>query len=115
MGISEFVHHLWKNGRKTWLVAGLVALCLVMGQTGRMLGHRAGHTGRALRIGCDTSPPWYFAPAGGTPEGPALDIITEAARRRGIPIVWNPVEGGPEQNLANGRVDLWPLVGRFDD
>ena len=97
-----------------WLLPILVAACLISGETGRMLGHR-GASGRTLRIGCDTSPPWYFAPAGRPPEGPALDIIAEAARRRGIAIVWTPVEGGPERNLIEGRVDLWPLVGRFED
>ena len=95
-----------------WLLPILAALCLISGEA---LVRRGGRPAVKLRIGCDTSPPWYFTPAGRAPEGPALDIISEAARRRGIEIVWTPVEGGPERNLAEGRVDLWPLVGRFED
>jgi diguanylate cyclase (GGDEF)-like protein len=43
--------------------------------------------------------------------GIIVDLITEAARRRGISVRWIPIEGSADTALATGKVDLWPLLG----
>jgi signal transduction histidine kinase/CheY-like chemotaxis protein len=47
----------------------------------------------------------------GLPAGPAIDIVTEAARRRHIPLQWVLRPDGPDPSFGNGSVDLWPLLG----
>ncbi len=85
------------------------------------LGLWQGHPGepelrrRVFRAGCEHSPPWQQRQPDGTVSGPAIEIIAEAARRRGITLEWLPVEGGPIANLTRGQVDLWPLIARFPD
>jgi signal transduction histidine kinase/ActR/RegA family two-component response regulator len=51
----------------------------------------------------------------GSPGGPAIEIIAEAARRARVPIVWVAAAAGPDISLVNGNVDLWPLVGDLPD
>ncbi|MGJ5815988.1 response regulator [Paludibaculum fermentans] len=63
-----------------------------------------------LRLGMQGSPPWYGL-KGNVPEGPALDIATEAARRAGLPILWVNDERGPEKALYERTADIWPLAG----
>ena len=66
---------------------------------------------RPFRIGFQQAPPYQYVPANGPPKGPAIEIITEAARRRHIPLEWVAAPEGPEPNLTSGKVDLWPLIG----
>jgi signal transduction histidine kinase/DNA-binding response OmpR family regulator len=63
-----------------------------------------------FRIGFEHSPPYQDVSTSGGPNGPAVDIINEAARRRGIPLVWVHSPQGPEINLRSGQIDLWPLL-----
>jgi signal transduction histidine kinase len=69
------------------------------------------HASRPFRIGYQNALPYQYVATDGSPAGPAVEIVTEAARRRHIPIEWVPALDGPEVNLRNGRVDLWPLIG----
>lgn len=49
-------------------------------------------------------------PDGGV-EGLSVDMIGEAARRRGIPIVFVPIRGLlPDEALRAGLVDIWPAA-----
>ena len=66
---------------------------------------------RTLTIGYQNSAPYQVAGATGTPSGPVVDIISEAARRRNIHLQWVFAPRGPEQSLASGAVDLWPIIG----
>jgi signal transduction histidine kinase/ActR/RegA family two-component response regulator len=47
----------------------------------------------------------------GLPNGPAIEVMTEAARNAHIPITWVYAPEGPDASLASGKVDLWPLLG----
>ncbi len=53
---------------------------------------------RAVRVGVNDSPPYYFLGRDGSCGGLAVDLINEAARRGGIEIRWVP--------LKNARADL---------
>jgi signal transduction histidine kinase/DNA-binding response OmpR family regulator len=63
-----------------------------------------------FRVGFEYSPPHQFISEDGRPEGPAIEVITEAARRRHIPIQWVYEPKGPEPALTSGKADLWPIV-----
>jgi signal transduction histidine kinase/CheY-like chemotaxis protein len=64
-----------------------------------------------FRIGYQNAPPYQSVANDGSPAGAAIDIVSEAARRRHIPLQWVPAPEGPEVNLRSGKVDLWPLIG----
>ena len=64
---------------------------------------------RTYLIGYQNSPPDQIVLPDGSPGGPAVEIVREAAKRRGIRLQWVRIPAGPEAVLANGAVDLWPL------
>jgi signal transduction histidine kinase/CheY-like chemotaxis protein len=65
-----------------------------------------------LRIGVDKSPPYTTWDANtGRPSGLAVDVIEEAARRRGIPLQWVHEYGGGDAPLVSGTADLWAVIG----
>jgi signal transduction histidine kinase/DNA-binding response OmpR family regulator len=66
---------------------------------------------RPLRVGFQNSPPYHFPDVDGNPTGPTVDVVKEAARRRNIRLEWRYSPEGPEQALASGAADLWPIVG----
>ncbi len=68
-----------------------------------------------LRVGFQDSPPYQQVNADGSAGGPAIEIISEACRRRRLAIQWVPAPAGPDRSLESGRVDLWPLVGRLPE
>jgi signal transduction histidine kinase/CheY-like chemotaxis protein len=64
---------------------------------------------RTFRIGYEQSPPvQYLTPEGG-PSGAVIDILREAARRRGIKLIWFHSLVGAEQSLSARETDLWPI------
>src|SRR5271157_2777414 len=65
---------------------------------------------RVYRMGFQYSPPRQFVSDSGQPYGPAIETIREAALRAGIALEWVQVPAGPDEALAKGTVDLWPLV-----
>jgi signal transduction histidine kinase/DNA-binding response OmpR family regulator len=66
---------------------------------------------RTLRIGFQNSPPYHFPDSTGQASGPAVEIVRTAAKSRKIRLQWVFSPQGPEQALASGAVDLWPIVG----
>src|SRR5260370_1105518 len=66
---------------------------------------------RTLRIGFRDAPPDHFLDTRGNPRGPAVEVITEAARRKKISLQWVYSPQGPEKTLSGGEVDLWPILG----
>ena len=62
------------------------------------------------RMGFQHSPPRQYVSDDGRPYGPSIETIREAARRAGIALQWTQVPDGPDEALAKGTVDLWPLV-----
>jgi diguanylate cyclase (GGDEF)-like protein/PAS domain S-box-containing protein len=69
-----------------------------------------GTSGKPIRVGVNHSPPYSTIDADGKPRGFSVELITEAARRRGMAIQWVVANEGPDAALASGRVDIFPLV-----
>jgi signal transduction histidine kinase len=64
------------------------------------------------RIGYSHFPPFMMKNADGSPGGFAVDVVKEAARRRGIGLNWVELPGGPALSFANGKIDLYPLFAQ---
>ncbi len=65
---------------------------------------------RVYRIGYGGDVPYHFRDASGQPAGLAVEMVKEAARRRGIQLDWR-ISGTPGMPaLQNGDVDLWVLM-----
>ena len=65
---------------------------------------------RTYTIGVDEAPPYYMVHSDNSVHGLAVDILTEAAKRRGISIEWVLLRMPPDQALLERRVDLWPVL-----
>jgi two-component system, cell cycle sensor histidine kinase and response regulator CckA len=65
---------------------------------------------RVYRIGWQNSPPFQEKADDGSPAGLAIELVREAARRRGVQLQWVWYPGSSEAALRNGDVDLWPLI-----
>jgi PAS domain S-box-containing protein len=74
--------------------------------------HRAvtGVENRVYTIGFESDPPYQVALPGGRPTGLAVEVVREAARRRGIQLKWVEEHGGSEKAIREKKVDLWPLM-----
>src|SRR5579859_2738063 len=65
---------------------------------------------RTYRIGAQNSPPYMLLASDGSATGVAVDILNEAARRRGIHLQWVPLRISIDESLSRGVVDMWPDV-----
>lgn len=88
------------------LVAGCLLLTAVSCQTGRP-------PDREYRVGYSHSPPYLIEDSQGRISGFSFELANEGARRAGMRLRWVRVEIGPEEALAAGKVDLWPLLAEF--
>jgi PAS domain S-box-containing protein len=69
---------------------------------------------RVYRIGWDVSPPFSQADENGQPTGLAIELVREAAQRRGVKLRWvGPATS--EHALRHNLVDLWPLITITDE
>ncbi len=62
-----------------------------------------------MRIGLDQAPP-YTNTIKGRAEGLVVDVLNEAARRRGIVLEWVGEQKGDAPSLENHLADLWALA-----
>jgi ABC-type amino acid transport substrate-binding protein len=65
---------------------------------------------RVYRIGWMISPPFQLRGDDGKPGGLSVDLVREAARRRGIDLQWVFWHDSSESALRKKAVDLWPLI-----
>ncbi|MCX7605287.1 MAG: PAS domain S-box protein, partial [Bryobacteraceae bacterium] len=65
---------------------------------------------RIYRIGWEEDPPNMFTGDDGRPAGFGVDLVNEAARRRGIRLEWVFCPESSERALRSGKVDLWPTM-----
>ena len=65
---------------------------------------------RVYRIGWMLSPPFQLTGDDGKPGGLSVDLVREAARRRGINLQWVFWQDSSESALRKKAVDLWPLI-----
>jgi signal transduction histidine kinase/CheY-like chemotaxis protein len=64
----------------------------------------------SIRVGVDEAAPYQrWDPIHGA-IGFSVDVLNEAASRRGLHLVWINCPEGPLKALGSGRVDLWPLL-----
>jgi signal transduction histidine kinase/CheY-like chemotaxis protein len=99
-------HHRWWAAAA---VCGLAALCA--GVWLRTAGRLENIPDREYRIGADHAPPYHFLKPGMAPEGLAVDVMNEAARRAQIRLRWQALNMMPDEALVQDRVDLWPALG----
>lgn len=93
------------------IAIGVCAIAAVLAGTWFAVVHQPDRQ-RTIRVGVDDSPPYYAIRPDGGVEGLAVDVLNEAARRRGIRLEWKPLHDTPiDDALRNGIVDLWPLAG----
>jgi PAS domain S-box-containing protein len=64
---------------------------------------------RVYRIGWQEDPPFQVQDADGAPAGFAIELVQQAARRRGIRLEWIKYPASSEEALRRNLVDLWPL------
>jgi signal transduction histidine kinase/ActR/RegA family two-component response regulator len=90
-----------------YVVGGLVILGIVLGS---LFLRRGAIYDRTYRIGFEDDPPFHFRDPQGQPAGLAIDIVNEAARRKGIRLQWSYQAMSSEAALRGGAVDLWPIM-----
>jgi signal transduction histidine kinase/CheY-like chemotaxis protein len=97
---------------KRSLLALTVGICLSIAGLGvrNELSRRRALFDRTYRIGVEHSPPYALLAPDGSATGLAVDILSEAARRRGIHLLWVPVHTAIDEAFARGLVDMWPNV-----
>jgi signal transduction histidine kinase/CheY-like chemotaxis protein len=98
------VTYLRKGG---WAVASILTLLagVLMVQRLRTPDLR----GRTFRAGYEDVPPSEFVDQDGSARGAVIDVMQEAARRRGIHLVWVHSNVGSEKSLSTGETELWPI------
>src|SRR5947208_904737 len=92
-----------------WIVLISIAGTVVGVLTWRGNGRRALEN-RVYRIGWDPDPPFQAEDLKGQATGLAVELVREAARRRGIRLEWVRLPDGPDAALRDRKVDLWPLI-----
>jgi len=70
-------------------------------------------TPRTYRIGFANLPPYITVNPDGSPGGFAVDLIKEAARKKGIALHWINVPNGPEGAMDAGTIELYPLFANL--
>src|SRR5215510_10159560 len=86
-------------------VAGVAAFALIWSGVGR-----SKRQGRIYRIGWEPDHPFQVVGGNGQATGLAVELVREAARRRGVRLEWVRQTSGAEVALRNSTVDLWPLL-----
>jgi signal transduction histidine kinase/ActR/RegA family two-component response regulator len=66
---------------------------------------------REIRIGVDQAAPYQSWRDGYGPVGFTVDVLKDAARKRGLTLKWINCPEGPTKAIAAGKVDMWPLLG----
>jgi PAS domain S-box-containing protein len=95
--------------RTIWIIA-IVASVLVAGPLLWMTLRPHRLEDRVYRIGWESDPPFQAIGPDGKPTGLAIELVREAARRRGLRLEWLLQTGGSEASLRSKKVDLWPLI-----
>jgi len=90
-----------------WTAASAIAL-LGAGSAFHLL--RPARVPRSVVIGFADNPPYQSVAADGSVSGLAVEVVREAAKRKGIALTWILLPEGPDSALSSGRADLWPLV-----
>lgn len=96
--------------KRTWVVLGLVLVLILTAVLAWMTAPQPGWDQRLYRIGYENAPPLLFQGEDGKPTGLSVDVVAEAARRRGIRLHWVFAPESSVAALKSGKVDLWPAL-----
>jgi signal transduction histidine kinase/ActR/RegA family two-component response regulator len=83
---------------------------LLLGDGMAVYASGVGSSSPEIRIGVDEAAPYQSWREGYGPVGFTVDVLTEAARKRGVRLHWINCPEGPTKALLQGKVDLWPLL-----
>ena len=101
-----------REQRRT-LAKGVLIACFVLGAAALLVQVVNGPNWSArgtYRIGWEDDAPDQVLGVDGQPTGLAIELVREAARRRGIALRWVLRNESSEAALRSGAVDLWPLM-----
>ncbi|HEY1341642.1 MAG TPA: transporter substrate-binding domain-containing protein, partial [Bryobacteraceae bacterium] len=112
--VSQILVSALAGRRRQWLPpggnAGRIAASVLLAIAAASLPSCARiDRGRVYRIGWEPDPPFQVKTAGGEPTGFSIELVRQAAARRGIKLQWVS-SSGSEKSLRSGAVDLWPLM-----
>jgi two-component system cell cycle sensor histidine kinase/response regulator CckA len=100
---------LYRVIRSRWTIAvGLVGV--IAAGTLWVVSRSPQIENRVYSIGWAPDPPFQEVLADGAPGGFIIDLVREAAGRRGIRLQWIRKDRNSEQWVRTGQVDLWPLM-----
>lgn len=100
---------LTRPKRLQWIITLSLALAFTAALAWRST--RQAKLGQQIyRIGFENEPPLHFLGKDGNATGLAVDLVAEAARRRGIRLHWQLEPEGSEAALRAKKVDLWPMM-----
>lgn len=93
------------------LISGAVMLAIVAGAllAWRWMENRR-ILARTYRVGWTILPPLQTRGPSGAPTGLAVELIRDAAARRGVRLEWVRTTEDPERALLNGQVDIWTIL-----
>ncbi|MBL8216692.1 MAG: response regulator [Bryobacterales bacterium] len=100
---------LWRKPRALALAASLFAVALIalsIWTSAKPLDRRP------YRVAYSDAYPYSMPTAGSQPEGFVVDLLQEAARRKGLRLEWVRTTGSPDESVRLGRIDLWPRMPR---
>jgi ABC-type amino acid transport substrate-binding protein len=92
-----------------WITAALLLVILAAAAT-QLLPTRSRFRNRLYRIGWEPRLPYQEMDKDGNPTGLAVELVREAARRRGVRLEWVRQYRGPDIALREKAVDLWPII-----
>ena len=95
---------------RTVLWGGAIALTLASAAFFLGTSHWRVNKSRVYRIGWEDDPPYEQKAEDGGPTGLAVELVREAAARRGIRLEWVLQPGSSENAIRKNLVDLWPLM-----
>ena len=98
------------TARPKWIITLSSLLILAAAALGWFEMRRPKLDQRIYRIGFDNEPPQHFIGKDGKPTGLAVELVDEAARRRGIRLQWLLEPESSDAALRARKVDLWPMM-----
>ena len=63
-----------------------------------------------VRIGINNSPPYAIIHPDGSYSGFTIEVLNEAARRKGMVLQWIIAPEGPDIAIRTGKIDVWHLL-----
>src|SRR5262249_26965033 len=103
---KQKVGNMTKRFRSVPWLSTFLLITILLTYVGISVVHRR-DPARVYRIGWEEVYPFQVNGEIGQPTGFAVEVVREAARRRGIQLEWVKIRGS-EASLRSGAVDLWP-------